>query len=222
MKKKSGFLVSTLLLAHLGLLQAQTYNWKTLEKGNHVLGFNAGLNFGFSYGLHYARVFSIQNHLLLPFAEFSLPTGKSPADDYTVKLGASLPLLKNNNWQAMATVALANRQNKNPFVSMQSLALAPALQFGYYNTRWFFALNAGIDYGMALYLRHSAAYKANYKQVRDGWYAPEVVNTLLGFNTGLCYKKTAFTLRAGLLRTRGFSETPTLPFYGELGLYYKL
>lgn len=222
MKKTSGFLVSTLLLVHLGLLQAQTYNWKTLEKGNHVLGFNAGLNFGISYGLHYARVFTVQNRLLLPFAEFSLPAGTSLADDYTAKLGASVRLLQNNNWQAVATLALANRQNKNPFVSMQSLALAPALQFGYYKTSWFFALNAGFDYGLALYLRHSAAYKANYKQVRDGWYAPEVVNTLLGFNMGLCYKKTAFTLRAGLLRTRGFSETPTLPFYGELGLYYKL
>lgn len=201
---------------------AQVYNWSKIESGNHIVRAHLGLDFGVIYGLHYGRRLTIKNATLVPFIDLSLPLGGEAIDDSKLKIGTSAKVLQRKKWFLTADVSFISRQNTNPFVAMHNIGFESGVQFGYYKKRWFLNANISNDYSFATHLKHTEAYKGNYAGAVDGWYKNTANNFSIGLNTGYSFKKIDITLSPGIIRTDGWSSTPTLPFYGKIGVNYRL
>jgi hypothetical protein len=137
-------------------------------------------------------------------------------------LGTSVNALQLGHWAVSADLAFINRKFSVLFVEMNGLAVETALQFGYYRNKAFIALALSNDYNFATRLRHTDAYKGNYADAVDGWYANTANNMSIGINTGLSLKKLDITLATGIVRAGGLTAKPMLPIYGKLGVNYRI
>jgi hypothetical protein len=223
MKKliKQTLIVLILFLANYAT-NAQVYNWAKLDSFNHVGRIYTGLENGVIYGLHYGKIINAKKTILIPFVDLSLPLGDRLIDDYKVKLGTSLKLLQTKKWILSGGVSILNQSYQNPFAKMQNVGLETALQFGLYKQKWFLNLSISNDYLFATYIKHSEAYKKSYDGAISGWYQNTANNIFLGLNLGYSFKKLDITLSPGIIKTDGFKSSPTLPFYGKLGINYKI
>jgi hypothetical protein len=216
------FLLGTILLAIAPKLGAQVNNWARVQAGTSVVRIHAGLDHGLVYGAYYGKAYPFLGKTWSYFVDASLPMGGSAVDDNRLKLGTSVNALQLGHWAVSADLAFINRKFSVPFVEMYGLAIETALQFGYYRNRAFLALGLSNDYNFATRLRHTEAYKGNYPEAVDGWYANTANNLSIGINTGLSLKKMDITLSTGVVRAGGFTAKPTLPLFGKLGVNYRM
>jgi len=215
-------IIGLMLYLTIPKANAQDYNWAKLDSFNHIARVYTGLNNGVIYGLHYGKIINIKKIIFIPFVDLSLPVGERVLDDYKFKLGTSLRLLQNKNWILTGGVSLLNQRYENPFVKMQNLGVETFLQFGLYKEKWFLNVNISNDYLFATHFKHSEAYQKNYAGATNGWYQNTGNNLSLGLNIGYSFKKLDITLSPGIVKTDRFKSSPTLPFYGKLGINYKI
>ena len=215
-------IIGLVLYVAIPKVNAQVYNWAKLDSFNHIARVYTGLNNGVIYGLQYGKIIHLKRTILIPFLDLSLPFGNRVIDDYKVKLGTSLKLLQTKKLILSGGVSILNQRYENPFAKMQNVGLETALQFGLYKQKWFLNLSISNDYLFATHIKHSEAYKKNYDGAISGWYQNTANNLLMGLNLGYSFKKIDITLSPGIIKTDGFKSSPTLPFYGKIGINYKL
>lgn len=222
MKKVKLYLVVVLFTAIATQnTQAQINNWSRVDSAKNIARIYGGLDFGITYGLHYGRVIKTKNITWVPFADISFPSGKNAIDDYRCKVGTAAKLFQYKSWIASLDIAIVNRQNSNPFVTMQSLGALSGFQVGYYKLKWFANISFATDNSLLTHLKHSEAYKGNYAQVKDGWYDNTANNQLLSLNTGYSFNKTDITLSLGVLTSDEFKSMPNLPVYVNIGINHR-
>jgi hypothetical protein len=208
-------------LFFISKMGAQNINWTKLDSAKHIGRIHGGLEYGVIYGLQYGKILKAKRSTWIPFANVSLPLGKNIADDYKINIGTAANILSFNRWILSFDLSITNRQNKNPFVRMQSLGSESGIHFGYYRQKWFVNIDVSTDNSLITHLKHTDAYKGNYHKVVDGWYQNTSSNFSLGCNTGLSFKRSDVTLSIGGLFTQNLKTRPMLPFYSQLGYNYR-
>jgi hypothetical protein len=223
MRTTQQFILSVILaLGSVTSLHAQVNNLARVTPGTSTIRAYTGLEYGLVFGLHYGKAIGFRDKVLIPFIDASLPTGRSTFDDYRLKIGTSANILQRGHWAFSGDLAFIHRNFNVPFVAMQNVGIETGVQWGYYRKKAFVQLHLSNDYGFATRLEHTEAYKGNYPDAVDGWYSNTANNLSVGVNTGLSLKKMDITLSAGMIRTGGFSGLPSLPFFGKLGLNYRI
>lgn len=213
--------IGVLVISSITKVNAQVNNWAKLDGVKHITRAYLGLDYGLVYGISHGNVTKIKNTTLIYFVDLSLPLGSKVFDDYRFKAGASVKAWQSNKWVLSGGISLVNRQNKSPFVKLQNLAVEPSIQFGFYKKKWVVNIEIADDYSFATHFKHTEAYKGNYPGVVDGWYKNTANNISLGLNTGYSFRRFDITLSPGIIRTDGVSGTPSLPFYGKLGINFR-
>lgn len=212
-------LLVTINLQHT---HAQNYNWqKITSETKHLAGAYVGLDYGFTYGIYYAKVLPVKKMIFIPGIEASLPIGSELVDDYKLKIGTAVKLVQVKRWVLSTSLFFLSRRNETPIVRMYNVGSELTFKLGYYREKWFLAAELGSDNALGTHLKHTDAYKGNYSAVVDGWYQTTGANLFFGLNTGLSLKKVDWLLSAGYITADRFRAKPTLPFYAKLGLNYR-
>ena len=214
-------LIALLIFSFPIVTKAQVYNWARLGSFNHIAGAYTGLNYGLIYGLHYGKIITNRKTTWIPFADVSSPAGAEILDDFKVKVGTSVSILQLKKWKLITDVSIFNQQNQNPLSKMQSIGFESGLQFGFYKERWFLGANFSNAYAFATHIKHAKGYLDNYTRAVNGWYKHTANNLSIGLNTGYSFKRFDMTLSPGIIKTDGFRSSPSLPFYGKIGVNYK-
>lgn len=220
-KKQYIFLVLIATLINSIQVKAQSVNWRKIDNKTMVVGVYGGLEYGLIYGAYLGRGIQIKNIVLLPSVDISFPLGNKAIDDYEFKIGSSAKIVDKKKLVVDLSIVLANRQNKNPFSQIQNMGLLTGLGFGYYKEKWHVALCLNNDYAFATHIKHSKDYLGNYPEAKNGWYKNAAMNTSVGMRVGLSVKKIDIILGAGLIRANGLKNSPSLPFYGKIGVNYR-
>ena len=94
---------------------------------------------------------------------------------------------------------------------------------GYYRHSWFAAAQVGFDKAIVTQFKNSELYAENYTDVQNGWYQPATGgNFFYGIQGGFSFGNFDVTAKAGKVIEQDFKTTPLIPFYGQLGLNWKI
>lgn len=219
---KKYFLIQLLISGLLILpafVKAQNMRWGSTDSSKHVAYVGAGISYGIAYDVGYG--YKIRSNTLLPtfvHIEYSSPSGKTIFDDFKVKIGAQVRLVKIDHFQFTATIDGVFRRYQNDFTRLLNFGSDLSAAAGYYRKKWFIAGEAGFDKAIVTHFKHSAAYKSQYPGAKDGWYEPATGgNFYYGLQTGFTFGRSDITLKAGRIIEQDFKTEPLLPFYGRLG-----
>ena len=222
MKTHFNLLILLLVLINFpSVVKSQDYNLSTIENVNHIGRAFIGINSGIVYGLHYAKPSQLKKITYIPFIESSLPMGKTLFDDNKLEIGSSVIVLNRKFWKLSYDLSLLHRQNKNPFVNMQSFGYNTGVKFGYYRQKCFGNIEISNENAFMTHLKHTEVYKGNYLNVVDGWYQNTANYLMFGFGIGYSFKKMDITLHYNKEYTFNLKNTPTVPFNIIVGFNYK-
>ena len=202
---------------------AQTINWKTMNSSNHIV--TAGI--GWDYSIAFSAGYGYQLKSKLPLVlngNFTKPSGKDLLDDFKTKIGGQIVLLNLSKIKGAITLNGIYRRYENNLARLQNFGSEMRCAFGYYNPKWFIAVEADFDKAIVTHFKHSDGYREDiYSEVLDGWYEPATGgNFSYGFQAGYSFRKSDITFNFGRIITQDFETTPLIPFYLRLGYNYKI
>lgn len=142
--------------------------------------------------------------------ELSLPVIRPGGGDGELRAGARHTFALSERCRVDATLAGFARGTDNDAYRGGALGLdaevVPAVAFG----RALLGVELGVDQDLATYISNSAATRAVYMDVRDGWYRTTVTTVRAGV-------RAAYAIGGGELRLRAGMQNELVPFYAELG-----
>lgn len=202
---------------------AQTFNWHTLQKEQrHIISVKTAADYAFTYGVGYGYQLSSKLPIVLN-GSFSFPSGNILPDDFKTKIGSKINWYQSGNFYFSSHMQAVFRRYENSYARLLNFGAVISTTAGYYKPHWFVAAEAGFDKAIVTHFKHSEVYKANFPAVKDGWYEPSTGgNFAFGMQAGYSITKADVYLRAGKLIEQDFQTLPSLPFYAELGLNFKL
>lgn len=202
---------------------SQTLNWAKLDSTKHILNANIGLDYSVSYGIGYGYKLNTKLPIVLN-ANFSLPIGENLFDDFKTKVGGQVCLLNKSNFVGSVSIFGIYRKYQTELVSLQNFGSDFKGTFGYFRKRWFTAAEIGFDKAIATHFKHTQKYKDEiYADVVDGLYKPTTGgNFYYGVQAGYSFRKIDITLNLGKVVSQDFKTSPTLPFYLNLGINYRI
>lgn len=212
------FLIALYLITVLATLaKAQVINWRSFEAQQRMATLNAGLDYGLSYGAGYAHRLNTRVPMALTM-DVSIPSGHSLFDDFKVRMGLQVEVVRVGNLSATLKVNGVFRRFENPGARLLNWGGEFGGIVGYYKPGWFIAGEAGFDKAIVTHVRHAALVPRDSPGLRDGWYIPTGGNFQYGLQGGASLGKTDLTLRAGRLLQQDVKTSPLLPFYAQLGV----
>jgi hypothetical protein len=202
---------------------SQSINWGSLKNNQkHIFHVNAGFDYGVVYGIGYSYQFKSKLPALLNIS-YSLPSGGKLFDDFKTKIGGQVSLYRINSFQFSASVHGIYRRYENPLVRLQNFGSELSGVIGYYKSRWFVAGEFGFDKAIVTHFKHTTEFKADFPQVKDGWYEPSTGgNFSYGLQTGYSFNRSDLTLKLGKVLTEDFKTKPSIPYYFQLGYNLRL
>lgn len=196
---------------------SQNVNWENPAATRHLIYAGAGADYGVVYYLGYACKIRTKAFPALANIEYSFPSGNKVFDDYKVKLGGQVRLVKLGHFQVTAKVNAVVRRFENNFARLFNFGSDMSGIIGYYRTKWFIAGEAGFDKAIVTNFKHSPVYKSQYAGAQDGWYEPATGgNFYYGLQGGISFGRHDLTLKAGRILVQDFKSTPLLPYYGAI------
>ena len=222
MKNVRSFLLFACLLATV-IAEAQTINWASLSpKQKNILNVNAGAEHGVIYGFAYAYQLKSKWPLLVNLS-YSFPSGNKLTDDFKTKFGAEMRFFKTGSFQFSGKVQGVFRRFENSYARLLNFGSDISATAGYYKKKWFAGAELGFDKAIVTHFKHTAVYKTNYPEVQDGWFETSTGGNLYyGFRGGVSFKKQDIYLRVGKLVEQDLKTNPLVPFYGEMGINFRL
>jgi hypothetical protein len=222
--KKILFFVLLLTLNSLNNIAiSQTLNWATLDSSKQIMNANFSLDYSVSYGIGYGYKLNTNLPIVLN-ANFSLPSGENPFDDFKTKIGSQICLVNKSNFVASVSLFGIYRKYQTELVTLQNFGSDIKGTFGYYKTRWFTAAEVGFDKAIVTHMKHTQKYRDEiYFDVKNGWYEPSTGgNFYYGLQEGYSFKKVDMTMNLGKVISQDFKTSPFLPFYIYLGINYRI
>lgn len=214
--KKSIFLAIA-LMGIAAIAVAQQINWQAFDTApKNLIYIKAGWDYGMTLGVGYGRKFDTKLPMLANI-EYSFPTGENLFDDFKVKVGGQVELLRLGGLSATAKVYCPIRRFENDVVSLFSFGSEFTGIVGYYSRKWYVAGEFGFDKAIATHIKHTAEARETYPDAKDGWYVPTGGNYAYGLQTGFSFGENDLTLRAGKLASQGWKTAPFIPFFAQLG-----
>lgn len=196
---------------------SQTINWENPAVARHLVYAGAGADYGIVYHLGYACKIRAKAFPAFAHIEYSFPSGNKLFDDYKVKIGGQVRLLKLGHFHMTAKVDGVFRRFENNFARLLNFGSDMAGIVGYYRATWFIAGEVGFDKAIVTNFRHSAIYRNQYAAAQDGWYEPATGgNFYYGLQGGISFGRHGLGLRAGQVLVQDFRSKPLFPYYGAL------
>jgi hypothetical protein len=196
---------------------AQEVNFGALKEAQpNSVQLRTGAEYGFVFGVGYARTLRFMDRMLVLSGDVTLPWAELDTSDYRVRAGFMLPIVGPDRWKLAGGIAPTLRGTSNELGRMTSIGADFTLAGGYYAPHWFAAGELGFDWALTTYVHSSALYRsAAYEQAKDGWYASPGGNLRAGIQGGASFGRYDLILRVGALRD--IAAQPSLfPFYGTL------
>ncbi|MGE0440089.1 MAG: hypothetical protein AB7L66_00770 [Gemmatimonadales bacterium] len=213
-----GVLLALVAAAAPSAAAAQPLNWRSPAAARHLVTVAAGVDYGavLSVGYGYRLGQTVVG------AEWSVPAGRDRVDDFTGRAGVRTVLRGGRAFVASLSAAATVTRFRSPYLAATGLGGDVAAQMGRYGRRWFLAAEVGSDLTVASRLVHSEAYRANYPDVRDGWYRATGGHLRLGVLGGRSIGAADLHLGAGRLFERRLGGAPLVPFYLRVGATVRL
>lgn len=217
MKTISIIALATLFIIHANF--AQTINWANVD--DHTLNFNAGLDYSVSYGLGYGYKLKTKLPIILNL-EFSSSSGEILLDDYKIKIGGQVNIVRFNHLLFNIRLQSVFRRYENSFARLVDFGSDFAGTLGYYRKRWFVSSEVGFDKAIVTHFKHTDQYSEYYPDVVNGWYEPSTGgNFYYGLQSGVGIGNIDLYAKAGKLISQDFKTAPFLPYYAQLGINYR-
>lgn len=205
-------------------IRAQVYNWGSLSPDNrHIVHAYLGVDFGLGWGLGYG--YQIKNKVfpLVIDADFSTPMGDNLFDDFKTKAGIHIRWVSYKNVHFSTRIHGIFRRYSSDLVTILNFGSDIQGAIGYYRKHWFVAAEVGFDKAVINHFKHTDAYREQFPDVKDGWYLPSAGgNFYVGMEAGGSFGMHDLHLKGGYIVTQNFSNTPTIPFYLQLGYNIRL
>lgn len=205
-----------LVLFSYSLSFGQEINWRSFESNQQMASVGVGLDQGLIYNAGYAQRLGHQPLVLT--LGVSIPSGKALFDDFNVRLGVQVEVVRVGNWSATLKADGILRRFENPYTRLVSWGSMLGGVVGYYKPTWFVASELSFDKSVVTHVRHSAQMLEGLPGLRNGWYISTGGVFRFGLQAGASLGKTDLTLRTGRLLEQDFKTTPLLPFYAQLGV----
>jgi hypothetical protein len=211
------------LLAATVTTGAQNINWANLKvTDRHLLNGSVGVEYGMVAGFVYGYRLNTKLPVILN-AGYSMPFGEKVFDDLKTSVGGQVEILRFGDFRFSARVNGLFRLYNNRLVRMANFGSDLSAVAGYYKSRWFIAGEAGFDKAIVTHFRHTTVYRAHFPEAVDGWYQPATGgNFYYGALMGVSIGRADVYVNAGKIATEDFRSAPYMPFYGKIGLTYKL
>lgn len=194
----------------------QSINWRSFESSQRMASVGVGLDQGLIYSAGYAQRFGRQPLVLTLGA--SLPSGRNWIDDFNVRLGLQVEVVRMGNWSATLKADGVLRRFENPYARLVNWGGTFGAVAGYYKPTWYVATELGFDKAIITHVRHSTQMLDGLPGLRNGWYIPTGGTFRYGLQAGASLGKTDLTLRAGRLLGQDVKTVPLLPIYAQLGI----
>jgi hypothetical protein len=194
----------------------QSVNWRSLAPNQQLVSVGVALDQGLIFSAGYAHRVGRQPMVLTLGA--SLPSGQRLLDDFNVRLGLQVEVVRLGNWSATLKGEGVFRRFENPYARLLNWGSTFGALVGYYKPTWYVAGEAGIDRAIITHVRHSQRVLEGLPGLRSGWYIPTGGTLHYGLQTGVSLGKTDVVLRAGQLVQQDFKTKPLIPFYGQLSV----
>jgi len=197
---------------------AQTVNWSNFSaQQKHLANVNVSWDYAAALGLGYAYRMETKLPVILN-AQFSLPAGKDVFDDFKVKLGFQVRVLKTGNFQGTLSMFGIYRQYQSDLAKFQNFGSEFSATFGYYRQRWFAATEIGFDKAIVTRVKNTELMRQNYPGVRDGWYIPTGGNFSFCLLAGYSFNSIDLYLKAGKIIDQNLKSTETVPLTFQFGI----
>jgi hypothetical protein len=211
--------VMILVMATAGVCFSQNINWRSLgEDQRNVVQLGFGYDYAVTAQLAYGRTFSWIRPVMLRL-DYSFPMGEDLLDDFKVRLGGQMEIVKVGGFSATVRILANLRRYQATLVRIVSFGSDLALLAGYYKPTWHAAGEFGFDKSITSYLKHSDVMKANFPGIRDGWYIPTGGHYYYGIQAGKTIGESFdLSLRLGATNAQDNNENDMVPYYLQLGM----
>lgn len=206
-------------LALLGLAASafsQNINWRAFKPEQRQIAYlQGGWDYGLGFGLGYGRKFNTRLPVLAN-AEYSFPAGERLFDDFKVRLGGQVQVLRSRSFSATVKVYCPFRRFENSQARLLNFGCELSGVLGLYRPRWFVAGEFGFDKAVATHVKHSPLARENYPGAQDGWYVPTGGNFFYGLQAGFSFRRNDLSAKAGCLTSQGWHTAPFVPLYAQV------
>ncbi len=142
--------------------------------------------------------------------------------DWRLRTGAATSLARYGRWTAGGKVLGIARGAANDANRMTNVGLETSAFGGFYDSRWFLAAEAGLDWAAATYIEHTDRYRrVVYEGARDGWYSSTGTTMVYGLLGGYSFRNVDVIQRAGQRRDLRL-DTWMLPLYAGIAVEMRL
>jgi hypothetical protein len=210
--------VMMLIVAGTGAIYSQNSNWRAFDENQHnSVQFNFGYDYGMSAQVSYSRTVSWFRPVFLHL-EYSFPMGKTPLDDFKLRLGGQMEIVEAGGFSAAVRVFANFRRYENVMARILSFGSDFAVLAGYYQRTWHAAGEFGFDKAITSHVRNSDLMRESFPSIRDGWYVPTGGHYYYGIQAGKTIGNAFdLALRLGATSTQDRDENDVLPYYAQLG-----
>lgn len=204
--------------------QSQTINWANIDKQHrHVLSGSVALQNGVQLGAGYSYLVNRKLFPVFLHVDYASLSGNNLLDDFRSTLGGKIRWFHYKNFQFTTGVYGVFRRYQNDYVRLANFGSDINGTMGYYRHRWFVGAEVGFDKAIVTHFKHSAAYKAQYPGVVNGWYETSTGgNFYYGLQAGFTFRKVEAWLKGGKSLEQDFETKPLVPVYAQVGVNVRL
>jgi hypothetical protein len=216
---KKTLAVITLVVALVEVGSSQGINWRSLREDQpNVMQFAFGYDFGVTARFGYSRSLTVITPVLLGL-DYSFPMGDELLDDFKVRLGGQIEIVKIGGFSATLKIMGILRRYQNDLVRVVSFGSDFAVLTGYYDPAWSVAGEFGFDKSITSHLKHSDFMRTTFPAIKDGWYVPTGGHYYYGMQAGKTIGESYdLSLRVGATRAQDHDEDAEVAYYVQLQL----
>lgn len=191
-------------------------NLASLDEQTHRLHLTTGAEYSFVAGIGYSHITPMLDRKIVLGADVRLPVTGLDVNDWSVRIGALVPIVGTQRWKLAGSLAPMLRGNETRINRMMDVGLDTSVVGGFYMRHFFVAAEAGVDLALSTHVSHSDEYRMTvHAGAKDGWYGNPGANLRGGLQAGASFSRYDVVLRAGQVRDVN-GEPPLFPFYATL------
>ncbi len=196
---------------------AQNINWQAFKsEQKNLVYLQTGWDYSVNFGAGYGRKFDTKLFPVMVNIEYSFPAGKRLFDDFKVRIGGQVEVVRLGGFSATAKVYAPIRRYENGLVTLFNFGGEFSGVVGFYRQKWFVAGELGFDKAIATHVKHSQRALENYGGLQSGWYVPTGGNWFYGLQTGFSFGANDITLKAGKVTNQGWKTEPFIPYFAQV------
>lgn len=198
---------------------AQDINWRNAPKTGTVNA-QVGYDYGFGGGLGYGRILNTKPPTLLNIT-YSVPVGKSPFDDFKLKIGIHMEVMRAGNFSTTLKGFVLYRSTRNNYSRLANFGTEFSVVSGLFLPKFSLAGEFGFDKPILSQVQPQSMALMVDDKLKPALFWARGGNFHYGLVTGYSMNKIDLNLRVGMVSTADFKSTPLIPIYLQFGLNRK-